>query len=99
MNVMIELYKRHIWNDDKTVNAIWTGCEHTNPKIVAAACKFFLILDYDYQSDSEDSSSDEDANQLLANHKGGLMSKAKKAKFIRAIKSQKRKEERKNRVH
>ena len=78
---MIELYKRHIWNDDKTVNAIWTGCEHTNPKIVAAACKFFLILDYDYQSDSEDSSSDEDANQLLANHKGGLMSKAKKAKF------------------
>jgi protein SDA1 len=48
MNVMIELYKRHIWNDDKTVNAIWTGCEHTNPKIVAAACKFFLILDYDY---------------------------------------------------
>lgn len=48
MNVMIELYKRHIWNDDKTVNAIWTGCEHANPKIVAAACKFFLILDYDH---------------------------------------------------
>lgn len=60
MNVMIELYKRHIWNDDKTVNAIWTGVEHPNPKIVAAACKFFLILDYDYQSESEDSSEDED---------------------------------------
>jgi len=23
LNVMIELYKRHIWNDDKTVNTIW----------------------------------------------------------------------------
>jgi len=23
LSVMIELYKRHIWNDDKTVNAIW----------------------------------------------------------------------------
>jgi protein SDA1 len=28
LNVMIELYKRKIWNDDKTVNAIWKGCEH-----------------------------------------------------------------------
>ena len=62
LNVMIELYKRHIWNDDKTVNAIWQGVEHSNPKIVAAACKFFLILDYDHNSDSESDSSDEDPN-------------------------------------
>jgi protein SDA1 len=96
---MIELYKRHIWNDDKTVNAIWNGVEHSNPKIVAAACKFFLILDYDHQSESEDSSSDEDPNQLLAQHKGGIMTKAKKAKFTRAIKTQKRKEARKNKIH
>lgn len=82
LNVMIELYKRHIWNDEKTVNAIWQGCEHANPKIVAASCKFFLILEYDYKSDSEDdSSSDDDAAALLANHKGGIMTKAKKAKF------------------
>jgi len=63
MNVMIELYKRKVWNDDKTVNAIWQGCEHGNPKIVAAACKFFLILDYDMKDESDDDdSSDEDAN-------------------------------------
>ena len=57
MNVMIELYKRRIWNDDKTVNAIWTGgVLHSNPKIISAACKFFLVLDYDYESeDSMDS--------------------------------------------
>lgn len=48
LNVMVELYKRHIWNDDKTVNAIWAGVEHADPKIVANASKFFLILDYDY---------------------------------------------------
>jgi protein SDA1 len=78
---MVELYKRHIWNDDKTVNAIWTGCLHENPKIVAASCKFFLILDYDYKSDSEDSSDSDDPAALLANHKGGIMTKAKKAKF------------------
>ena len=66
MSVMIEMYKRHIWNDDKTVNAIWQGCEHANPKIVAAACKFFLILDYDHKSDDDSDSSDDDPAQLLA---------------------------------
>lgn len=49
LNVMIELYKRCIWNDEKTVNAVWNGgVMHSNPKIVAASCKFFLVLDYDF---------------------------------------------------
>lgn len=49
LNVMIELYKRCVWNDEKTVNAIWSGgVMHANPKIVAASCRFFLILDYEY---------------------------------------------------
>ena len=63
LNVMIELYKRRIWNDDKTVNAIWEGgVMHSNPKIVAAACKFFLVLEYDYESDDDqDSEEAEDA--------------------------------------
>jgi protein SDA1 len=51
--VMIELYKRRIWNDDKTVNVIAEGVLHDNPKIVAASAKFFLVLDYDWESDSE----------------------------------------------
>ena len=100
MNVMIELYKRHIWNDEKTVNAIWQGTEHANPKIVAAACKFFLILEYDYQSDSDiDSSEADDAVAVLKHHKGSKLTKAKKSYLQRAIKSQKRKEQRKNRTH
>ena len=90
---MIELFKRHIWNDDKTVNAIWAGVEHSDPKIVANACKFFLILDYDYQSESSvESSEAEDAANMLKHHKGSKLTKAKKAYLERAIKSQKRKE-------
>ena len=59
---MIELYKRCIWNDEKTVNAIWMGgVMHSNPKIVAAACRFFLVLDYEYKSESSDSSDSVDA--------------------------------------
>ena len=93
LNVMIELYKRHIWNDDKTVNTIWAGVEHSNPKIVANASKFFLILDYDHQSESDvDSSEAEDAADMLKHHKGSKLTKAKKAYLNRAVKSQKRKE-------
>ena len=60
---MIELYKRRIWNDVKTVNVIAEACLNSNPKIVVAACKFFLILDYDFESD-EDSSDDEGGDKI-----------------------------------
>ena len=60
LNVMIELYKRRVWNDDKTVNAIWQGVMHSNPKICAAACKFFLILEYDMDDSMSEDSSDRD---------------------------------------
>ena len=87
LNVMIELYKRQVWNDEKTVNAIWTGgVLHQNPKIVVAACKFFLILDYEYKSESSETS-EEDAADLLKHHKGSKLTKQKKAYLERAIKS------------
>lgn len=60
---MIELYKRRIWNDVKTVNVIAEACLNSNPKIVVAACKFFLILDYDFESD-EDTSDDEGGDKI-----------------------------------
>ena len=56
---MIELYKRKIWNDEKTVNVIAEACMHDNPKIAVSACKFFLILDYDFESDNDESSDDD----------------------------------------
>ena len=80
LNVMIELYKRCIWNDEKTVNAIWTGgVMSNNPKIVASACKFFLVLDYEFKSDSSETTDEEDAANLLKHHKGSKLTKAKKA--------------------
>ena len=59
---MIELYKRRIWNDDKTVNVIAEACFNPNPKLIVGACRFFLILDYDYESDNPDSSDEENVN-------------------------------------
>lgn len=88
LNVMIELYKRRVWDDEKTVNAIWQGVMHSNPKICAAACKFFLILDYEMdETASEDSSDREEAVALLKNHKGSKLTKAKKKYLERAVKA------------
>ena len=61
---MIELYKRRIWNDDKTVNVIASGCLHENPKIVVSACKFFLLMNYEH--DSDDESSDDEKGDKIA---------------------------------
>lgn len=63
--VMIELYKRCIWNDDKTVNVVAEGCLHSNPKVVAAAAKFFLVMDYDWESESEEEESEAEAEQKV----------------------------------
>ena len=101
--VMIELYKRKIWNDDKTVNVIAEGCLNDNPKVVAAATKFFLTLDYDWESDSEGEgdTSEEDAEQkiILGKYKGTKkMTKKRQGKVKKVIKQHKRKEARKNKV-
>ena len=100
--VMIELYKRKIWNDDKTVNVIAQGCLHDNPKIVAAASKFFLVLDYDWESDSEGGDSSDEENEqkiILGKYKGTKkMTKKRMAKVDKVIKNHKRKEKRKGKV-
>ena len=101
---MIELYKRKIWNDEKTVNVISEACFNENPKIVVAACKFFLILDYDFESDNEGDSSDgeEDISkkiELLKQRKGSKMTANRQQKLDRAVKQVKRKNARKGLVH
>jgi protein SDA1 len=91
---MIELYKRKIWNDDKTVNVIAEACLNENSKIVVAACKFFLILDYDFDSDAEDSDekNEDQKIQLLKQRKGSKMTKSREERLDRAIKTVRRKE-------
>ena len=39
LNVMIELYKRRIWNDEKTVNVIAEAVYNSNAKIVEGNAK------------------------------------------------------------
>ncbi|KAJ3336840.1 Protein SDA1 [Gonapodya sp. JEL0774] len=42
LDVMIDLYKKSVWNDAKTVNVIGSACFHSSPKVCATAINFFL---------------------------------------------------------
>lgn len=59
LDIMIELYKKNIWNDTKTVNVISTACFSKVTKVMVAALKFFLSSDSN-EKDSDDSDSSDD---------------------------------------
>jgi protein SDA1 len=42
LQLMVDLYKRNIWTDNKSVNAIAEGCFNQSPKIRMIAA-YFLI--------------------------------------------------------
>ncbi|NXD15356.1 SDA1 protein, partial [Nothocercus nigrocapillus] len=56
LDVMIELYRRNIWNDAKTVNVITTACFSKVTKVLVASLKFFLGRDEDENPDSDSES-------------------------------------------
>ncbi|GFV39021.1 protein SDA1 homolog [Trichonephila clavipes] len=57
LEIMIELYRRDIWRDAKTVNTIATACFSKDKKILVKALQFFLNIEEEINekdSDSED---------------------------------------------
>lgn len=69
LDIMIELYKKNIWNDSKTVNVIGTvGCFTKTTKVMVAALKFFLGTDEDEENSDSDSDETPDLKAaILAN--------------------------------
>ncbi|XP_059490536.1 protein SDA1 homolog [Neocloeon triangulifer] len=59
LDIMIQLYKKNIWNDAKTVNVIATACYSKFAKVKVAALKFFIGKDPE-EKESDDSDSDDD---------------------------------------
>ena len=86
---MVELYRKNIWNDNKTVNVLVTGCYSKITKVMVTALKFFLGTDAPEEaakdSDSESEDEKEKAKKLLV---AGAVSKKtgkKKRKLEKAL--------------
>ncbi|CAG5124076.1 unnamed protein product [Candidula unifasciata] len=88
LDIMIELYKRNIWADEKTVNMIASACFSKITKVMVAAMKFFLgkdELEEKDDSDSEDNAPKKSAKELVLGHRVAKKTKKRKKKLERAL--------------
>ncbi|NP_775337.1 protein SDA1 homolog [Danio rerio] len=88
LDVMVELYRRNIWNDAKTVNVITTACFSKVTKILVAGLKFFLGKDEDEKKDDDSESEDEGstARDLMMRYSTGKKTSKNKKKLEKAMK-------------
>ncbi|KAG0264955.1 Protein SDA1 [Actinomortierella ambigua] len=76
LDICIELYRKNIWNDAKTVNVIAHACFSPVTKIMVTAIQFFL----GHNDDVEDSDDDDELPDIKALQHKQLVSKKTKAK-------------------
>ncbi|KAJ3186370.1 Protein SDA1 [Gaertneriomyces sp. JEL0708] len=98
LEVMIDLYKKNVWNDAKTVNVIAEACFSPVPKIVAPALHFFLGSN-DKKDDDQDSDGDvPDISALKHMAQVNKKKKSRRTAIEKAIATTKRKERAKMRA-
>ncbi|KAI9323748.1 SDA1-domain-containing protein [Dichotomocladium elegans] len=79
IDVCIDLYKKNIWNDAKTVNVIAEGCFSPVMKIAVTAIRFFLNTN----EDNEESEDEEELPDIRKMEQANIHSKKTKAKSRR----------------
>lgn len=89
VDIMIELYKKNIWNDTKTVNVIANvGCFSKVTKVMVASLKFFLGADQESKgSDNSDSDNEPDLKSAVMVNRVNKKTK-KRAKQLETVKKQ-----------
>nr|XP_053653012.1 protein SDA1 homolog [Cherax quadricarinatus]XP_053653013.1 protein SDA1 homolog [Cherax quadricarinatus]XP_053653014.1 protein SDA1 homolog [Cherax quadricarinatus]XP_053653016.1 protein SDA1 homolog [Cherax quadricarinatus] len=99
LDVMVELYNKHVWNDAKTVNILASACFSKVTKIMVAAIKFFIGKDNEEAEETDSDCESENENNVLKSTMMALkvskktkkkQRKLEKAKYI-AQKNQKKK--------
>lgn len=100
---MIELYRKNVWRDAKTVNVIATACFSEITKVMVAALKFFLGSSGDDDGDEgdnkggDDSDSEEDLPTLKEVQMANRVNKKtrKRQRYLENIKKAHKKKKRK----
>lgn len=95
LDIMVELYKKNVWNDAKTVNVITTACFSKSAKVMVGALKFFLGKDPDERnSDDSDSEEEVDLKEVMMANKVNKKTKKREKQLSKvkklAVKQQKK---------
>ncbi|XP_063698519.1 protein SDA1 homolog [Culicoides brevitarsis] len=96
IDIMIELYKKNVWNDAKTVNVIATvGCFSKCTKVQVASLKFFLGHDKEEEEESDDSENEPDLKSAIMANRVNKKTKKRQKQLDSAkklfVKAQKKK--------
>jgi len=62
LDVLVELYKRNIWTDAKTVNVIASSCFNKFAGVVRAALNFFITFFITSGASAQDSDEEDDSD-------------------------------------
>merc|ERR1712137_7001 len=84
IEVVIDLYRKNIWNDERTVNVLAEACLSKNTKILVPALQFFLANTTPKEDDEEEDTNAEvnsKLQKLLHGH--SRMTKKRKARINR----------------
>ncbi|XP_058123961.1 protein SDA1 homolog isoform X2 [Anopheles ziemanni] len=86
IDIMIELYRKQVWNDAKTVNVIANiGCFSKVTKVMVASLKFFLGTDQQEEEEEEDSDREVNLKGIMMAAKINKKTKKRKNK-VEAVK-------------
>lgn len=66
LDVMIQLYHKKLWNDERTVNVIATACSFDDSTILTAALKFFLGTNSGVEDEEEIQKNVTNAKRIFA---------------------------------
>lgn len=91
LDIMVELYKKNVWKDAKTVNVIASACFSKIVKVMVAALSFFLGRD---EEDKDDQDSDSDGDNKKTISSKDLRSLTMANKVNKKTNKRKRKKER-----
>nr|XP_033339021.1 protein SDA1 homolog isoform X1 [Megalopta genalis]XP_033339022.1 protein SDA1 homolog isoform X1 [Megalopta genalis] len=84
-DIMIELYKKNIWNDAKTVNVLAAGCSAKTPKVMVACLKFFLGSNEEkLENNDSDSDSEPNVKEIMMANKVNKKTKKRAKQLIKA---------------
>lgn len=96
LDIMVELYKKNVWNDTKTVNVISTACFSKYTKVMVGAMKFFLGKDPEEKDTDEESEEEIDPREVMNANKVNKKTRKREKNLERVkklVKKAKRKKE------
>ncbi|KAK1940188.1 Protein SDA1 [Phytophthora citrophthora] len=90
LQVLMELFKRKIWHDQRSVNVIVTACTSKNTKLLVMALSFFLGIDEDILEDEEQQKKEKKALVAVDFHSHSKKTKKRQRDTLQALYKNKR---------